>query len=596
MSAEHPLPAAPPEDHPHDLVAAVRHWSRHRPQAPALTHLTHRGRSRDDTVVTYQELDRDAAAVADWIARHTRQDDRVAIMCPHGPDYVRAFLGCLYAGRIAVPLHAPGEARDRHRVTAVLEDCAPALIFAAAPEPVAAFGAGPVAVVESILTTAPTTAVPPDDDNPDRIAYLQYTSGSTRAPAGVVVTRANLAANLRQLRDALPVVRSRPVVTWLPMFHDMGLVFAVALPLSAGGHSVFMAPGEFVQRPARWLRAISDFGGGVSASPDFGLATAAADISAVEREDLDLSTLTALVNGAEPIRAGTLAAFTRAYAPHGFRPESHSPGYGLAEATLGVSLTPQGRGPVVGHFDRRALEAGRAVPGPARDDRTAPVVGCGVALDQDVAVVDPLTRNAMAPDTVGEVWVRGPNVGRGYFGRADDTADVFGARVEPGDGTGGWLRTGDLGFLSGGELYLVGRLKDLIIARGRNHYPADIESTAAAAAPEIRPGHVAAFSIAHEDGERLIVVAEVDRRYAHSAFDAAEAARRIRGAVAKVHDVVPHEVMLVQAGQLPKTTSGKLQRKATRVKYANHRLAEFGCGTETTSPRPALGAATEGAP
>ncbi|WP_454195404.1 fatty acyl-AMP ligase [Nocardia sp. Marseille-Q1738] len=424
-----------------------------------------------------------------------------------------------------------------------------------------------------------TVRAAPKTDSPvvapvrGELAYLQYTSGSTKSPTGVRVTHENLAAALAQLQDALSAARDRPIVTWLPFFHDMGLILGLALPLWLGVHGVTLAPAEFVKRPIRWLRAIADYRAGITGCPNFALTLAVSGTTPQERTGLDLSGLDILLNGSEPVRADALEEFTRTFAPYGFRHHAHTPGFGLAEATLTVTVCDSREEPVWHHFERAALAEGRAValPHDARESRNGtPLVGCGAPAGQAVRVVDPATGAALPPGRVGEIWVAGNNVCDGYFGRPDASEETFGATLAQDDVR--WLRTGDLGFQHEGQLYIAGRRKDVIVVDGRNHYPTDIETTVEACSPDIRPGHVTAFG--HDDGRRedLVVVAELVTIGAAEPAELSALARRIRSAVASTHEVMPGAVMLVEPGRIPKTSSGKLRRGECRARYVAGQL------------------------
>lgn len=567
----------------------VAHWARTRPDAPACTYVDHsQEREGVERTWTYAALDHRARVLARAVSAHAGPGDRVAIVLPQGLDYLAAFLACQYAGVIGVPLHAPDIRQDNSKLTAVLADCAPAATLTEQPlaELVADLaepgmpGSGTVLTVEEAGRGEPQDPRPLDPHAP---AYLQYTSGSTRRPAGVVVTHDNLRVATAQLRSFTRLGTEETQVSWLPFFHDMGLVLGASMPLSAGAHGVYMAPYAFVHRPVRWLELISRHRARTSASPNFGLDFAVSRVTPEQREGLDLSSLRHVVNGAEPIRAASLHRFTDTYRPHGFDPAAHCPGYGLAEATLAVTLgSPQG-GAVTGSFDRDALNAGKAVPVAQDTPGAVSLVACGQVWEQHVAVADPGSGEALADGAVGEVWVAGPNVCDGYWERPEETARTFGARLPAGSGTGGgfgaegpvrttattrWLRTGDLGFLHDGQLYVTARLKDLIIVRGANHYPVDLESTVEAALPEARVGHVAAFSVdtPGTDGEGVVIVCELDARRARE-LDTAAALRTIRLAVQARHRIEVHDVVLTRQGKVPKTTSGKVQRRACRDRY-----------------------------
>ncbi|RBO91570.1 fatty acyl-AMP ligase [Nocardia puris] len=548
------------------LAERVAVWAGTRADDAAFTELAYRGTKCVPTTLTYGQLHRAAGEVAHRLRVATAPGDRVAILTAHGLDYVVAFLGCLYANRTAVPLFPVSGSRNTDRLDGVLADAEPSVSLLSAAdtvtEPAIGRALGEILRLPDDLTQSTTTPViDPIGSFP---AYLQYTSGSTKAPAGVEVGHDHLAAALGQLWGAIPAIRDRPIVTWLPFFHDMGLVLALSMPLYSCVPGVTMAPMDFVKRPIRWLRACSDYRAGVTGSPNFGLALAISATTPEERAGLDLSGLDVLFNGAEPVRAEVLTEFTETFAPSGFRHHAHTPGYGLAEATLTVTVSVQDAEPVTKRFDRGALTEGRAV---ASDDDSVPalpLVGCGAPAGQHVAVVDPADRTEVAAGTVGEIWVSGPNVCGGYHANPAATVETFAATLT--GRTERWLRTGDLGFWHDGQLYVAGRLKDLIVIDGRNHYPADIESTVASAAPEIRPGHITAFGTDGGQREDLVVIAELATDTAESAV-LTDIARRIRGAVATAHEVMPGSVVLVEPGRIPKTSSGKLRRTECRRLY-----------------------------
>ncbi|MEV5648076.1 fatty acyl-AMP ligase [Nocardia sp. NPDC052254] len=561
------------------LAAAVADRAVLAPDDPAVTALSYPGGECRAATLTVAELHSAAGDLAAGIRERTLPGDRVAILCRHGIDYVIAFLACLYTARTAVPLFPVTMPRHADRLRSILTDARPRLGLISAdaefrhlealPEPGAYLTVDPHARSENVGL----------DRISDHPAYLQYTSGSTTSPAGVEISHANLSATLDQLRRALPVVEDRPLVNWLPYFHDMGLVFALSLPLYTGAHTVTLPPGEFAKRPIRWLRACADYRAGGTASPNFGLTLAVSGTSPREREGLDLSGLELLLNGAEPIRRTALDSFTRTFAPYGFRHRAHTPGYGLAEATLPVTISAPEAAPVGIEFDRTALGAGRVVVADAATSGVA-LVDCGRPVGQTVRIVDPDTLVPMDDGTVGEIWVQGPNVAAGYAGRPDRTETAFGAA--PAGAAGSWLRTGDLGFFHDGGLFVAGRLRDTIVIGGRNHFPADIEATAASVAPELRTGHLAAFGVETGECEQLILVAEIG----HDPADPDEIGRRIRMAVTSTHGIAPAQVLIVPRGAIPKTSSGKMRRGACRDRY---RQGEFTAGKSPDS----LGIATE---
>ncbi|GAA5104027.1 fatty acyl-AMP ligase [Nocardia iowensis] len=554
------------------LAVRVAEWAASRPDTVAYTELRYRMHERRPVAVTYARLHAAAGELAARLRTASAPGDRVAILCAHGLDYAVAFLACLYCNRIAVPLFPAAGSRNRERLLAAIADARPALALLSHSDSTSESVLGPL-LGQALRLPADVTAPEGDSAEPvvdpirAELAYLQYTSGSTQSPAGVRVTHANLTTALEQLRHALQPAPDKPILTWLPFFHDMGLILGMSLPLYCGVPGLTMAPAEFVKRPIRWLRAVSDYRAGITGGPNFGLALAVSATTPEERAGLDLSGLDMLLNGSEPVRADVLTEFTEAFAEYGFRHRAHTPGFGLAEATLSVTVCDWREEPVAHRFDRAALADGRAIP---LDDGTepligAPLVGCGAPAGQDVRIVDPVGCVELPTGRVGEIWVAGDNVCDGYYGRPDATAAAFHATMPGSDAH--WLRTGDLGFWFDNQLYIAGRRKDVIVVDGRNHYPADIEATVEACAPEVRPGHVTAFG--HDDGRReeLVVVAELVTVEAVEPAELSVLARRIRTAVAAAHEVLPGAVMLVEPGRIPKTTSGKLRRGECRARY-----------------------------
>ncbi|MFT4167206.1 MAG: fatty acyl-AMP ligase [Microlunatus sp.] len=554
-----------------ELPDAVTWWATVDPGRPALTFLAFSGRQRSEETLTYGELDRSARAWAARLATGTTRGDRVALMLGQSLDYLTALLGCLYAGRVAVPLYAPDARRSDDRLVAVLSDVRPTAVVCS-PEAVEAvealLGAGTVRILRTGDPTEHSSGLAGEGDDftparGDETAYLQYTSGSTRCPAGVQVTARNLAVAMTQLRECVPLDEG-PMVSWLPYFHDMGLVYGFAAVLQCGGHCWTMSPMAFVQRPSRFLHALSDARAALTIVPNFAVDMCVRRVPESEREGLDLRHLKAFGNGSEPIRASSMTRFSEAYAPFGFDHLAHQPGYGLAEATLMVTAHRYGSPLTVLHVSRSALAGG--VAREARTGETVEVVSCGVPIGQRVRIVDPDKAIVLPDGSVGEVWVQGDNVCRGYVGRPDLTAETFGGRLRDDPDGPTWLRTGDLGFLRHDELFLVGRSKDLIIIAGKNHYPADIEATVAEAAAEIRAGGVVAMPTRGAGPEGLVVAAEIEPR-ASASLDRDHTVRAVRSAVAAAHGIVPVDILLLRAGTIPRTTSGKLQRRACSARY-----------------------------
>jgi amino acid adenylation domain-containing protein len=571
---------AGPEVRPATLASLLRGRAGERPGRVAFTFLAD-GEAEGERL-TYGELDRRARTIAAALRESLAPGDRALLLYPPGLELIAAFFGCLYAGVIAVPAYPPRlNDRSQGRLRAVARDAEPlaALTTASILAAASALPIPELAAVRWIATDSFEGAVLggseadlPEPD-PESVAFLQYTSGSTSTPKGVMVTHANLIHNEWMIGEAFRQDEDTVVVGWLPLYHDMGLIGNVLQPLWAGGTSVLMSPVAFLQKPLRWLEAIHRYRGTTSGGPNFAYELCVRRIAEEQRAGLDLSSWRVAYNGAEPVRAETLERFAAAFAPQGFRPEAFYPCYGLAEATLFVSGGEAGTVPPVARLDAAALEAHEARAAPPEDTEEARrLVSCGHAwAGQRIVVADPETGSELPAGRIGEIWIAGPSVARGYWRNPEATERDFAARLESGEGP--FLRTGDLGFLRDGELYVTGRLKDLIIIRGRNHYPQDLELTAERSHPDLRPGSGAAFSVEVGGEERLVLVQEVERRRRDGFEEVAEA---VRGAVAREHEVQVHEVVLVRVGSVPKTSSGKIQRSACRSLYLAGDLAVVG--------------------
>lgn len=524
--------------------------------------------------LTYGELHARALAVAGRLAARCRPGDRALLLLPHRLDFVVAFFGCLYAGVVAVPVPPPRGTRVPDATRSVAVDSEPAAVLTvAALRGTVRLALGPsawIAVDEPDPDPAPPAGTPLDRPRrcrPDQLAFLQYTSGSTASPKGVMVTHRNLVANQQMIEHAFGHDDRSIVLGWVPFFHDQGLIGTVLQPLWLGTPGVLMAPMTFLRRPLGWLAAIARHGAHTSGGPNFAFD---ACVARAAREpppaDLDLSGWQVAFNGAEPVRPETLRAFAATFAPYGFRAEALFPCYGLAEATLLATGGRKGRGPRLVEADLAALERRRLRPGPGR-------VLAGAGIDtpgQDLRIVDPATGRECRPGEVGEIWLAGAHVTAGYWRRPAETAATFRARLAgggPGDGAEAgeraYLRTGDLGALHDGELYVVGRLKDVVIIRGRNYHPHDIEATVQAAHPAVTLATGAAFSVPGPAGEKLVVVQEVRQRTA----DAADVAGSIRAAVTREHGLALGDLVLTRPGRLQRTSSGKIRRATARQTY-----------------------------
>ncbi|MGW4527671.1 fatty acyl-AMP ligase [Amycolatopsis sp. NPDC004378] len=516
-------------------------------ERPLFTHQDHT-RGVEHTL-TWAEFAARVRVVAGALREVAAPGERVAILAGQELAYPLAFFGALAAGLVAVPLMPPGTAAQAERLAGVLDDCGARVWLTSSAAADRVPGGGAVVVVDE-LTGPGTDPVPAEPESP---AYLQYTSGSTREPAGAVIPHRAIVAACWQGSRAYGVDEGTTCAGWIPFFHDMGLIQLLCLPVFAGGRAVFMAPAEFVHRPRRWLRQMADHPAVFTAAPNFAYDLAA---DAGAGDDLDLSGVRVALNGAEPVRPRTVDRFLEVFGPHGFRREAYRPSYGLAEATVYVaSAGPEG--PRGAKFDREALAQGQAVEtvdGPE-------LVSVGRPVGQLVRIVH--EGHEQPEGAVGEIWVHGPNVATGYWGRGD--AGAFGGVL---DGMGGWLRTGDLGVVHRGDLYVTGRLKDLIVVDGRNFHPQDIEAAAGEAHPAVRRDRVAAFGVADESGEGAMVVAEWAR---DADADVKEVTRAVLRAVSREHDLTLRAVRLVPSGGLPRTSSGKVARSAARARYGDFR-------------------------
>ncbi|HYV13029.1 MAG TPA: amino acid adenylation domain-containing protein [Pyrinomonadaceae bacterium] len=522
--------------------------------------------------LTYKELDRQARVIAAYLRMLNVAGKRVLLLYPPGLDYIAAFFGCLYAGAVAVPAYPPRPNQSMHRLQSIIADARPSIALTVATilaRADAMFEQSPELKQLRLLATdrigddLSGLWREPAGVNSDTLAFLQYTSGSTSKPRGVMVSHGNLLHNQRLIQESFGQTEQSVVVGWLPLYHDMGLIGNVLQPLFVGARCVLMSPFTFLQNPFRWLEAISLYRATTTGGPNFAYDLCVRKINDEQRASLDLSSWTVAFNGAEPVRARTLESFASAFESCGFRREAFHPCYGLAESTLLVS-TGRVHGESIGRsFDAELLRENRAVEQSDSDERAATLVGCGAPSEGKVLIIDPATFEPCADGAVGEVWVSGESVAHGYWGRAEATEQTFNGYTA-GAADGPFLRTGDLGFIHEGELFITGRLKDLIIIRGLNHYPQDIESTVEASTNGLRSGCGAAFSIEADAEERLVVVQEADPRRLK---DATVALTDIRQAVTLQHEVQPYAVLLLRAGTIPKTSSGKIQRHECRARF-----------------------------
>jgi thioester reductase-like protein len=555
------------------LGELLRQRAERTPQARAYTFLS--DGEAEAEALTYAELDRRASAIAARLQALGGAGERALLLYPPGLDFIAAFFGCLYASTVAVPVVPPSLTGDELGLTRVrgiaqnarvrflltteaLAELAPALMPDAPELTRCQWLATDAVAREEPGRLAPSVR--------EGLAFLQYTSGSTSSPKGVMVSHANLLHNLAYIHDAEGNGPDCVSVSWLPVYHDMGLIEATLGPLFGGHPAYLMPPSAFLQRPARWLEAISRYGATHSGGPNFAYELCLRKVSAKERERLDLSRWRMAYNGAEPIRQDTLERFVRTFAPQGIRWESMHTVYGLAEATVLVSGHLREGAPSCVRVDSASLRGGIAADPATPELPTSLLVSSGETRHGvEVLIVDPHTHERCAERRVGEIWVAGPSVTGGYWDNPEATARTFHARLA--DGTGPYLRTGDLGFQLDGELFVTGRIKDVIIIRGKNHYPQDLERTVEQAHPAIRPGCAAAFSLEHDGEERVAVVAEVEPRKLVEPATWETVTRAIRTEVAARHGLALHAVSLIPPRTIPKTSSGKLQRFACREAF-----------------------------
>lgn len=492
-----------------------------------------------DHTLTWPQVLARVRGVAKELRRWTRAGDRVAIVARQDLGYVVAFLGTLYAGLVAVPLSAPAGRTHRARLESAFADAAPAVCLASKDtlEKAGSLASRPD-VLLAIEDIAPDDTEPPAEVTMTDPAYLQYTSGSTGRPAGAVISHRALVASCWQTMRHYRGDASTVVAGWVPFFHDMGLVLLIGAPVFLGAHSVFCTPMEFVREPLRWIRLLAEHPGVVSAAPNFAFDLAAE--AAGDLADVDLSQVKSILNGSEPVRAASVEAFGRAFAPFGLPRTALKPCYGLAEATVFVAGAGD-EGATVTAFDLRD-----GVAKPAGDGEA--LVAVGRPYGQRIRIVDKETRE-LPEGRIGEIQVSGPNLADGYWGRDEPFA------------ADGWLATGDLGFVHEGQLYVAGRLKDLIIVDGRNHYPQDVEATVEAAHPSVRAGRVAAFAVRDGHGEGVAVVAGC------ATPDDESVATAVRRAVSAGHDLPLRALWLVPPGAVPRTSSGKVSRAAARDRW-----------------------------
>ncbi len=532
---------------------------------------------KEGAAYTYAELEEWAKAIASLLQQQQAKGERALLLYPQGVEVVAAFCGCLYAGVIAIPVPPPDAGRMKRtlpRLREIIKDAEASIVLSNAriiemiqesdidfPE----FDSMRWIDTESVDLELAKDWKDPEVDK-DVLAYLQYTSGSTSTPKGVMLSHYNLLHHSEYLRRACGYSPDGPTVTWMPYFHDYGLVEGLMQPLYNGAPCYIMAPLAFVKRPLRWLQAIEKYGATHSQAPNFAYDLCVRRIKPNQRESLDLSRWVSAGNAAEPINPRVMRDFHEVFQSCGFKWENFSPAYGLAEATLLVSSTPIGKEPVVLKLEANDLERGQVVLATPESSYVREAVSCGpLVCETMVAIVDPDSLARCDENEVGEIWVNDPGVAHGYWQRPDATREAFETQIAD-EGATRYLRTGDLGFIKDGELYITGRIKDLIIIRGTNHYPQDIEWTVQQTSPVMRPDYGACFSIIEEGEERLVVVQEIERSHQQN-LAADELIAEIRQAISEAHELQVYAVALVKSGNVLKTSSGKIQRRKCKDSF-----------------------------
>jgi acyl-CoA synthetase (AMP-forming)/AMP-acid ligase II/acyl carrier protein len=569
--------SANPRVHFSNLVNILRYRAVHEPNKIAYTFLVNG--ENDEISITYEELDRISRAIAAKLQSIGALNSRALLLYPPGLEFIEAFFGCLYAGVVAVPAYPPRPNQSLARLQAIVANAQASIALTTTTV---------LSNVERRFTEFPnlqalhwlaTNNINSDLAqewqkpllNSNTLALLQYTSGSTGTPKGVMLNHGNLLHNSALIHECFQDTPDSMGVSWLPVHHDMGLIGGVLQPLYVGAKMTLMSPSDFLQSPVRWLNAISRYKATTSGGPNFAYDLCVRRIADEQRATLDLSSWEIAFNGAEPIRAETLERFAVAFERCGFRRSAFYPCYGMAETTLIVSGGLKATQPTIKIIQGDPLEQNQVVPAFKQKDGTRTLVSCGqTRLDQEIVIVHPETLKIRLPDEVGEIWVSGGSVAQGYWNRPEETEHTFKAYLAD-SGEGPFLRTGDLGFFQDGELFITGRIKDLIIIRGRNHYPQDIELTVEQSHPALRLGHGAAFSVDVDGVERLVIAQEVERSYLRN-LNVNEIVTAMCQAVAQQHEIQVYAILLLKTGSIPKTSSGKIQRYACRTGFLNNSL------------------------
>lgn len=557
------------------IVDRLHEHATQQPTATAFRFLNDHGHETGE--LSYLQLWQEAHSVASFLKTIATPGSRIMLFFPPGLSYITAFYGCLLAGMVAVPLYPPRRNVKSDRIIKVAQSCQAVIALTTASELTtvkAAWDEQNALGLSLDFYSTDSIAFSPDCDPdlhqdlidiaPATPAFLQYTSGSTGTPKGVIITHENIIANVRHLSLMSSGNKDDKFVNWLPLFHDLGLITAVLWPVYLGAPSTLMAPASFVRDPVAWLKAISHYRGSMCGAPNFSYDLCVDKIADADLNGIDLSCWRVAYNAAEPVRADTLHKFSERFSSHGFTAEAFYPGYGMAEATVFITGGAAALKPLQLTVNRKALAEHRLELVDDAHSFATKIIACGSAsFPHDVKIVDPQTTHALEQGKVGEIWFAGPSVSPGYWQLGELSDATFAQKIIDDQSNFAYLRTGDLGVIYRGELFVTGRIKDLIILRGRNYYPQDIELSIAKAHSAIRPGYVAAFSLVDTDLERLVVVAEIEREFFRS-MKADEVVNAIRHRVALEHEVAVDQVVLLKPYKIPVTSSGKIMRRQTR--------------------------------
>lgn len=601
MTTQSPASSVPIPNNLLSLVELLGYRVRHQPNQVGYQYLR-RGETVEETL-TYQELHQRAQTIAHHLNQIGTTGGRALLLFSPGLDFVAAFFGCLYAGATAVPAYPPRKNRTILRLQAIVKDADATVVLTTSDisckvsdwfDLGSPLGQVPWLATDTLATNTLTEESPKGDFSHNSLAFLQYTSGSTGTPKGVMVSQQNILHNLAAIYRCFG--HSDPGskgFIWLPPYHDMGLIGGILQPLYGGFPVTLMAPVDFLQKPLRWLEGVSRHRATTSGGPNFAYELCVRKAKELRDregnlnslEGMDLSCWQVAFTGAEPVRSETLSQFAQMFAPFGFCQEAFYPCYGMAETTLIVSGGSKTNAPIVEKVEAELLKKNKVKQASQEDPFAYAVVGCGQSLpDQKVIVVDPETKLPCLPGEVGEIWVSGKSVAQGYWQKPEQTIQTFRAFLAD-TGGGPFLRTGDLGFLQGGELFVTGRIKDVMIIRGQNYYPQDIERSLGKAHPAIRASGSAAFSIEQKGAERLVTVSEIERTYLRK-LDVKAVSECIRAAVAAEHSLQVCATLLVKPGSIPKTSSGKIQRYRCRDLFLSGELAAVQGWSEDPKHKP----------